>query len=529
MVPFRLTALCLPCLLVPGVVQAEVTADQVWALMQEAVAESGARVSAGESRRGDRLVLTRPTIDIGDGALILLPDITLRETADRSVIVELPPRFPLTLDLPPGPNDPDRLTLTVAAPDLAITVHSLGDKADATVTAGSISASLDPFVLPPGARGPADIFVALAVADLALSWRHDLAGPALAADGSGSLGTLHADMRIDIPAEDIKGSMALDLSSIAVSLTGFAPPGTEVVMDRIDRSEGGLADFLGLLDNGLLLDASGTHGPLAFTFDAPRSPDGPVAMDLSTTNGGTSLVFDRKGIFYDSFIGPTRIFFRGRSPDFPLGEFDASLTEYRNAYSLGFPGAAGAAAANGLNAPKGGDAPVWGAVFKLTGLTLSQELWTLADPGKVMPRDPMSLVIDLAGTYTLDPKALEPGFKMNPDDPPPFTEASLDLAELLVSGLGLTMTGSGGLSFDFTDLVTYPDVPRPEGKMSFVTTGANALIDRFEQLGLMSEDDLTAARFGLLFMGRIEGGADRLVTEIEFKDRSFVLNGQRIR
>ena len=59
MVPFRLTALCLPCLLVPGVVQAEVTADQVWALMQEAVAESGARVSAGESRRGDRLVLTR--------------------------------------------------------------------------------------------------------------------------------------------------------------------------------------------------------------------------------------------------------------------------------------------------------------------------------------------------------------------------------------------------------------------------------------------------------------------------------------
>ena len=53
--------------------------------------------------------------------------------------------------------------------------------------------------------------------------------------------------------------------------------------------------------------------------------------------------------------------------------------------------------------------------------------------------------------------------------------------------------------------------------MSFVTTGANALIDRFEQLGLMSEDDLTAARFGLLFMGRIEGGADRLVTEIEFK------------
>ena len=34
----------------------------------------------------------------------------------------------------------------------------------------------------------------------------------------------------------------------------------------------------------------------------------------------------RKGIFYDSFIGPTRIFFRGRSPDFPLGEFDLSLT-----------------------------------------------------------------------------------------------------------------------------------------------------------------------------------------------------------
>ena len=82
-------------------------------------------------------------------------------------------------------------------------------------------------------------------------------------------------------------------------------------------------------------------------------------------------------------------------------------------------------------------------------MTLSQDLWTLADPGKVMPRDPMSLVIDLAGTYTLDPKALEPGFKMNPDDPPPFTEASLDLAELLVSGLGRhDRSALGGVAYD---------------------------------------------------------------------------------
>ena len=92
-----------------------------------------------------------------------------------------------------------------------------------------------------------------------------------------------------------------------------------------------------------------------------------------------------------------------------------------------------------------------------------------------------------------------------------------------------SLTGSGGFGFDFTDMTTFDGAPLPSGKMSFVTIGANGLIDRLDRMGVLPEEDRTAARFGLLFLGRIEGGEDRLVTGIEFRDRGFYLNGQKIR
>ena len=65
--------------------------------------------------------------------------------------------------------------------------------------------------------------------------------------------------------------------------------------------------------------------------------------------------------------------------------------------------------------------------------------------------------------------------------------------------------------------------------MEFVTTGANTLLGRLDDLGLLTEEDLTAARFGLLFLGRITGGEDRIETSVEFRDKGLFLNGQKIR
>ena len=77
-------------------------------------------------------------------------------------------------------------------------------------------------------------------------------------------------------------------------------------------------------------------------------------------------------------------------------------------------------------------------------------------------------------------------------------------------------------------MTTFDGAPLPSGKLSFVTTGANGLIDRLGQMGALTKDEITSMRFGLMFLGRVEGD-DRLVSAIEVRDKTVYLNGQKIR
>ncbi|GAB1361001.1 hypothetical protein MASR1M32_02370 [Rhodobacter sp.] len=112
-----------------------------------------------------------------------------------------------------------------------------------------------------------------------------------------------------------------------------------------------------------------------------------------------------------------------------------------------------------------------------------------------------------------------------------MTEATVTLTEALVEGAGLRVEGAGDLAFDFSDRSRYIDeTPVPEGKLSFLTIGANTLIERLVSLGLVGSDELSGLRFGLMFLGRpVPGQEDHLATDLEFKAGAFFLNGQKIR
>ena len=506
--------------LVPVPALAETTPEAVWALMQEGV--DG--LSATASRRGDALVLTHGRVEMDDGPALILPEITLRQLPDGAVVLELPPRFPLVLDLPPKAGDPESLTLQVSAPDLAATFRDIGPEAvDVSLRAGSVSASLDPIKPTLGVTAPPDLFVALAAADLALDWKSNLPERAEAfATGQLSLGTLHFEMRADIPDERAKGSFAIDLSAVKADLDGFLPAGGVHALEGMEGMEGQdnppIHALLDLLDRGMRLKAGVRHGLLALVADVPDTPDGPVAMDLTAASGDGMLSFDRKGLAYDIGASTVAMAFRGRSPEIPLDRFALTAGEVREALRLDFP-------------IDGVPSPGWRVLYRFAGITVSDEVWDLADPGRSLPRDPMSLVLDTAGTYPPDPRLLSPGgWTPGPQDLP-VTDLTLTLTEALVEGAGLRIAGTGDLAFDFADRSRYvEEVPMPEGKLSFLTTGANALIDRLAKLGLMSEDEVSGMRFGLLFLGRaVPGQEDHLATELEFRGGSFLLNGQKIR
>lgn len=529
----RSMMLSVPLALWAGAALAEVTADQLWQGFRDVLAAEGVTVTAQENRRGNALILRGGRIDAGMGTVVLLPDVTLTETPDGAVTVTLPPRFPLTLDLPPQPGDPDALTLDVSAPGLALTFRALSvEQLDFDLSAQSVTASLAPFVtVPGGAAAPEEVFLALALADLALRHRHDAIAPDLGVESQLTLGTFHAEMRMDVPSDGLKLDLVADLSQIAGHLKGQAPVGSQAVVQQLDRGDDpGLSALIDLLDKGLGLDAALTHGAASMSMDFTERSQGPNAMALSVGNGGTSVMLDRSGFSYDARMGPSRIFYRGTDPEIPVPEFEATLDEYRTMARLGFPGGGtwGSAAgqANAGVRPEAGD---WALVYRIAGLAVSPGLWDLADPGRILPRDPMTLSLDVGGGYALDPKALEPGWVPQSDAPPPFREITVALREVLVAGAGASVAGKGDVAVDFTTMQAADDIPQAQGALSFVTMGANALVERLNRLGVMTADDLQAARMGLLFLGRIEGGQDRLVTTLEFDGKSITLNGQRIR
>ena len=503
--------------LAPVPALAETTPEAVWALMQEGV--DG--LSATASRRGDALVVTHGRVDLDDGPILILPDFTLRQVPGGAVALELPPRFPLVLNLPPKAGGPESLTLQVSAPDLAATFRDIGPEAvDVSLRAGSVSASLDPIETTLGVKAPPDLFVALAAADLALDWKSDLPERAEAfATGQLALGTLHFEMRADIPEEAAKGSFAIDLSAVKADLDAFLPSGGLQALEEMEGQDTPpVHALLGLLDRGMRLKGSVSHGPLALVVDMPETPEGPVALDLTAASGDGMLSFDRKGLAYDVGSSTVAMAFRGRSPEIPVERFALTAGEVREALQLGFP-------------IDGVESPGWRVLYRFAGITVSDELWDLADPGRSLPRDPMSLVLDTSGTYTPDPRLMSPrGWTPGPMDLP-VTDLTLVLTEALVEGAGLRIAGTGDLAFDFADRSRYvEEVPMPEGKLSFLTTGANALIDRLVKLGLVPEDQVSGMRFGLLFLGRaVPGQEDHLTTDLEFRGGSFLLNGQKIR
>ncbi|MEJ6399178.1 hypothetical protein [Yoonia sp. 208BN28-4] len=167
----------------------------------------------------------------------------------------------------------------------------------------------------------------------------------------------------------------------------------------------------------------------------------------------------------------------------------------------------------------------------LDGLRLSPEIWSLFDPGKDLPRDPATVALNLAGTATTDVDlfdflVLESKFEAAT---PPVSLESLNVSKIGLSAIGATLDGSSELVFDNTDLATYDGLPKPVGDAFFAVTGANALLDRLQAVGILREDEANAARFGMGFFARSTGD-DSFETTVDFgDDGSLSVNGQRIR
>ena len=97
-----------------------------------------------------------------------------------------------------------------------------------------------------------------------------------------------------------------------------------------------------------------------------------------------------------------------------------------------------------------------------------------------------------------------------------------------LSVAGAEVTGLGGFTFDNSDLETFDGMPRPTGDVTVNIKGANALIDKLVQMGLLPEDQAMMGRMMMGMFARTTGD-DELTSKIEInKEGHVIANGQRI-
>jgi hypothetical protein len=168
--------------------------------------------------------------------------------------------------------------------------------------------------------------------------------------------------------------------------------------------------------------------------------------------------------------------------------------------------------------------------LQLVDLKLSDEIWALFDPNKVLPRDPATLVLDTAGKANWTVDIMDPAEADRLEEGASVGQLhAFDVKDLMLRAAGAEVTGKGAFTFDNSDLTTFDGMPVPTGQLDLKIEGANGLIDKLVTIGLLPEDQATGARMVMaLFARSVEGRDDTLTSTIEFKDKALFANGQRL-
>ena len=159
-------------------------------------------------------------------------------------------------------------------------------------------------------------------------------------------------------------------------------------------------------------------------------------------------------------------------------------------------------------------------------------MWALFDYEEILPRDPISLGLEVSGKIKLVHDIFSPEFieALGQDNSIPFELEHIDIGQLHLAGAGAALEGAGHFEFDNSDFETFEGLPRPMGRFETELKGGNRLLDRLIDIGLLPKSEAMAMRM-MLSMFTVPGeGNDILKMLLEVTQEGRILsNGQRIR
>lgn len=238
-------------------------------------------------------------------------------------------------------------------------------------------------------------------------------------------------------------------------------------------------------------NAVGSYSVGAFRMAADLV-DGVVSMDATGTNVAMSM----------------------QSPDIPLPSISAFIAEGGMAFT--FP------------MLMSEDPQDYKLAFAYRGVTVEDSIWDLFDPQGILPRDPATISLDLSGKmeWLID---LLSGAEPQPGEIPALVH-DVAINDLTVAAAGASVTGSGAFELNHDDYISFDGIPAPIGNANFVITGANGLLDRLVEMGLMPQEQVLGVRMMMGIFATPGEGDDVLTSSIETTAEGQVFaNGQRLK
>ncbi|MEP2532204.1 DUF2125 domain-containing protein [Shimia sp.] len=477
---------------------ADVGPRDVWESWRGYLSGFGYDVSAQEKTDGNTLNVNDLTLGMQipdeDGTVSIdMGDIQFVDNGDGTVDVVMPSQMPMHVVVDADGENVDA-TVTLTHKDMTTVVSGTPEDMTYDYNASELTFDLTKLVVD-GEELPG--LVVNAIMQGVLGQSKMLTGDTMETQQQMSVDSI----AYVVQAADPDGGGEVDLKGNMTGLKADA----QMVLPLGDYTE----DPAALFQAGF--DIAGSYAIQGSDVDLSFEEDGaPGKAKVTTGAGDMAFEMNETVMAYGGAVSDIQI--NATGPDIPL-PIDVSFGEL--GYGFEMP----------MKASQ--DQQDFSLGLVLGDLAVSEMIWSMFDPGQVLPHDPATLVIDLAGKATI----LKDIITLDEDsDEVPGELNALTLNDLQVHIAGASLTGMGDFVFDNSDMVSFDGFPRPEGALDLNIVGINGLMDKLVSMGLLPEEQVMGARM-MLSMFSIPGeGDDELNSTIVVNEQGHVLaNGQRLK
>lgn len=478
---------------------ADVTAEEVWQNWKEVGTTYGQTYTAGsETRSGDTLTITDLALDMPSGTQHVtgtIGQVAFREIGGGRVEVTMSTEYQLKMTSIGGAIKDTASTIAVSQDALVITAS--GDPAAISydIVANSVGLKVLDFMVD---GKPGDLNLDVSLSKVNANYQVT-PGEVTGVNSTFAASELAFNANGQAPEQDGKFDVSGKMSGIAGASSGAVP--TPLIV----------GDMGMMLAQGFTSDGSFTYDAGGFTL-AVTGKDGDVMNVESASKGGNlHMSMDKDRIAYGVNGKGVAMKLSGSSIPFP--ELTAAYDDA--AVTLLMPIA------------KSDEAKDFALSVKLAGLTVSDMLWNMIDPGATLPRDPATLNVDLKGKAKPLVDIMSADQMSDISDKSPYELSTLDINALQLTVGGAEFTGNGALAFDASKPPVLGGVtPMPTGKVNLSLTGANTLLGKLQALGLV--DQQITMTFGMMagMLAKPGPTPDSFIAEVELlEDGKILSNG----